>query len=163
MTSAWPECERVKVWRKLLDVIQRNDRFRNKSDVVIRTYSGKPGDKRAPAYGKGVTITLRRGGGVAEWVSADAHIEPLIIDAEILVSGTDHDLIDNVWAAVVRALYPKDDNAASVRIGQELIAAGAETGIVEYTTAVLVDPEANADSGQLRARAQLRLNVLVQT
>lgn len=157
------DCPRVKVWHALLALIQGDDRLKGRSDLGIRQFGGKPGDKRPAAYNKPAEVLLIRGGGEATWVYADAHVEPLLVTAEITVRSLDHDLIDNVWAAVIRAIYPRDDHARAVEIARLLQEAGAETGLVEYTVPALIEPEKAADAGQIRARAMLKIDVLVQT
>lgn len=155
-----PNSPSTLVWRLVVAQLQADADL----DRVIRTWitwDGAPNcnvDLASDAV-QGPALRIYPTEGPMAWYSADQQVLPLNIAVEATVLGMDVEDILNLQGALVRALYP-DDPTAERAFEQALVAAGAETGCVEFSQPV-TEPHATAGiGGDFHPLGQFRIRVL---
>jgi hypothetical protein len=95
--------------------------------------------------------------GADRWYSPDSTEADLGVQVELVIRGSNAADLMNVWWAVQRAVYPKDQAARQAN-ASALQAAGSFTGMVDFLDPAY-DPDAAA-AGYFYALGRLKVDVL---
>ena len=154
-----PTSPRTSVFRAL-DKILRNDPVlqRTVRPQAFRSWSGNSYDSVDFTLAMAPCLRLTPSNGPEVWKFPDAFVGPLFIKVEMLVAGYDVDDVLNLWWAIEKALYPSDNVAKSANIST-LQAAGAYTGLAEFTQPAFDDSPENKF---FAAYGQIKIDVLLQ-
>jgi hypothetical protein len=161
-----PDSPRVKVFRQIESILRNDPTLRQLIGSRWQTWDGSPDAKAPLAKTQTPAIMLSRAADANTWFAPDAMVEPLVVDVEIEVDSTNQDDPDNLWYAVVRAIYPTNPKNLSPSprqvIQDALVKAGAFTGVCDFTQPAVapVGTEGAPDSRQY-ALGRIKLDVLL--
>jgi hypothetical protein len=156
-----PVSPRTSVFRALVRVLRSDEILRRTiRPEHLLTWEGQSRDKEPLARGNSPALRLTPMPGAATWWSPDAMIGPLTVAVEAVTPGLCVDDVLNLWTVIERAIYPTD-LAARNTIQGALRAAGAETGLVEFTQPAMV-ADADSEEGCFTAAGQMRVMVLLE-
>lgn len=156
---ALPDAEETIAFRAV-ERILRSDPDLNRVVKQWSTWTGDATDVLDPTFANCPYIQLSPGPTATDWETESQHKSPLVVSIMVAVAGSNSDQLTNLWAAIRRALFPRDlDAQAAVRaIGQAagitkpvLTAAAYGTGVEESGLRMLI------------ARGTLDLVLLVTT
>ena len=132
--------------------------------AVVKTWSfadGSPTDLQSPTVGQCPSVTLRPAEGPERFYGPQGMIGPLFVDIAVAVAGTDAAAAMNLYWAIRRAFYPRNNAALCTAIHQALVAAGAEAHYVLQFTQGRYTARESADDGAIWiAQGQITLNVV---
>ncbi len=155
------DCPRTLVYRKIVEFLRNDPTLRRViRPPSLRTWDGKPTDSADFGAATAPCLRLTPINGPDAWVYPSAFAGDLLLNCEVLVTGTNVDDLFNLWWAISRAIYPKDPAKRMANI-QALQLAGAKNGLVEFSQPAFdPDPKDNFlwGTGQLRVSILSQLN-----
>jgi hypothetical protein len=157
---------RRRVVSRQIESVLKADPDLKRLGIHWKTWGGQPADRaRLPTTAAKVAIRLTPGGGADDFLSPDSLNAPLVLNLDVEVRSADADDPEDLWEAIQRALYPRDDPAASLpsaarlAIQQALRDAGAVTGLCGFNTpSVAFEPD-KASGGILGFTGQIKIDV----
>jgi hypothetical protein len=148
---------RTLVYRQLITFIRTDPTIRRVfRPAAVRAWDGSPADAAefSVAMAPCVRFTPICGADLIEFPGAFAG--DLLLNIELIVKGTCVDDLFNAWFALARAIYPRDPAARAANV-QALVAAGAKTGIVEFSQPAF---DAKPEEQWFLGSGQLKIAVL---
>jgi len=153
-----PDSPRTAVFILLAEVIRNDPLIRSVcKETSLRFLDGDPREKNELGLDQAPAMRFTVSTGPDEWWQPESFKGPLVINVEMLVKGFNQLDVQNLWWALVRAIYPKDQ-ATKLAIQKRLVSAGAETGQCRFTQPAY-DPQQLPASGGFHAMGQITLMI----
>jgi len=156
MPLSLPQSERAAVFRTLVQILRNDPILAN----IVKTWlawTGGPNDAADLGVNLAPAIRLTPVGAGDKWLAPDSMIGPLFLDLEILVAGHNTDDLDNLWRAVIAAIYAPTQTTFAAN--QALLRAAGAFPPSPMFTVPAFDPQ--PDITYLHSHSQIR--VMVQT
>lgn len=156
-----PQSPRDAVFRAMETIVRQDVVFqRIVKPSSFRTWSGDPNDAREFTFEIAPAMRWTPMNTGEQFRTPDTMSGDLLINAEILIKGTNVSDMTNFWWMVARAFYPATLAARNANIGT-LQAAGARSGLVLFSQPAF-DPSPDglwlAGQGQIKIEVQSSLN-----
>lgn len=114
-----------KVFREAVDVLRRDPILSGRVKRWITWSEGEADPWRVPADGELPCIEIRPAAGPDDWNGPSAFQGPIWLDLVITTAGTNADVSIDLYEAVKRAFYPRDETR-KLAVHNALVAAGAK-------------------------------------
>lgn len=158
MSLNLPASPRTLCFQALADTIRKDPVIRSVvAEKSLLFVDGDPRDRAELVIGQAPAMRFTIATGADEWWQPESFKGPLSVNVEMLVKGACQLDVQNLWWALVRAFYPKDQDA-KFAIQKRLKAAGAETGQVRFTQPAYA-PQQLPEDGGFRAMGQMQLMI----
>lgn len=141
-----PDSEETTAFR-FIEKVLRNDPDLKRVVKQWVTWTGDAIDVLEPTFASCPYVMLSPGPTATDWETESQHKSPLIITIMAAVAGSNADQLMNLWAAIRRALFPRDEaayeavraaSAAAKIVKPTLTLAGYGTGIDESKMRMLI-------------------------
>ena len=145
---------------RAVDKILRADSGLSAVGITWRSFTGDPTDKADPTSAQCPWIRLSTEATGLQFFHPSGMEGRLRIPVELMVAGTCLDDLHNLWAAVMRGLYPSDATAR-LAIQTRLRTLGARTGLPLFSQ-VAYDPTPGME-GVLQGRGMIDIEYQFST
>lgn len=147
------------VWRACWDVLSSDPILNSVVDLWKGGGEG-PSDRNGFPKNARVGVRLRPRPESATWYGPNAQTIRLVVDCELEVEGLDPDDVMDLWLAVMRAFYPKNDPTTCQAIRVKLVEAGADSGEVLFDNPADDPSPEPGDDGRWMALGRFSLFVI---
>jgi hypothetical protein len=152
-----PDDPRTLVWRLIVTRL-RDDPALSRVIATWLTWDGGRDSNKDLESLRPPALRLYPTLGAMTWHDAQSQTAPLIINIEATISGMDAEDILNLQGAIEDALYPA---GAEEKVWEAaLTAAGADTGLIEFTQPLVDRPETGGEGGNFQPLGTFRIDVL---
>jgi len=160
-----PQSPRDAVFRAMETIVRQNQTFqRIVKPSSFRTWKGNPEDAKEFTFEIAPALRWTPQNTGEQFRTPDTMSGDLLINAEVLIKGTNVSDLQNFWWMLVKCFYPgmsPPSGATSYQVIQTLQTAGARSGLVLFSQPAF-DPGPDgvwlAGQGQIKIEIQSQLN-----